>query len=221
MHGTAIAEWLAEQRFCPIYLVRHPIPSALSIVKSGTTARAEANLRHAGFRTRFLDERQVDLGWSSWIRIRVGKSGPRMVSGQHGSTPGGESKTPAMAGGFLRGTVAFCAEFDPILGRRLGLDHPERMLRALRIPSPSTHGDSHAQLQDEDPMEQIRTWQGDVDSETEAGLFRIVDRFDIDIYRRGSAMPDQGVPESSIGVRPTRHRLQSSIGSPRPSHQER
>ena len=79
----------------------------------------------------------------------------------------------------------------PILGRRLGLDHPERMLRALRIPSPSTHGDSHAKLQDEDPMEQIRSWQGDVDSETEAGLFRIVDRFDIDIYRRGSAMPDR------------------------------
>ena len=47
-----------------------------------------------------------------------------------------KARPRAMDGGLLRGTVAFCAESDPILGQRLGLDDPERMLRALRTPSP-------------------------------------------------------------------------------------
>ena len=192
VHGTAIAEWLAEQRLYPVYLVRHPIPSALSIVRSGTTARAEANLRHAGFRTRFLDERQVNLGWS------ILGSGSALEKAVLEWCLDNMGPLRAVKARPQRWTVVSYEELMlsapsliPILGQRLGLDHPERMLRALRIPSPSTHGDSHAKLQDEGPMEQIRTWQRDIDSETEAGLFRIVDRFDIDIYRRGSAMPDR------------------------------
>lgn len=76
----------------------------------------------------------------------------------------------------------------PLLGRRLDLRDPKRMLRVLRTPSPSTAVGSRDKLRQMEPQ-LLRLWQQDVDPETQARLFKIVDRFEIDVYRPGSIMP--------------------------------
>jgi hypothetical protein len=190
VHGTAIAEWLAEQRLLPVYLVRHPISSALSMVRSGTTARAEANLRHEGFRNRYLDDDLVKFAWSilgsgsplegavlEWCLDNLGPI--RAVN-----------KRPERWMVLAYEELMLSAErLIPLLGRRLELRHPERMLRVLRTPSPSTHGESHAKLRQMGPLEQLEAWQRDVDRATEARLFQIVERFAIDSYQPGTILP--------------------------------
>jgi hypothetical protein len=198
VHGTAIAEWFAEQRLFPVYLVRHPISSALSMVRSGTTARAEANLRHEGFRTRFLNDELVTFAWSilesgssldgavlEWCLDNLGPL--RAVN-----------KRPErwMVLGYEE-LMLSAERLIPLLGRRLELRHPERMLRVLRTPSPSTHSESHAKLRQMEPLDQLEAWQRDVDSTTEARLFEIVERFGIDIYQLGTIMPTR--PYRNLG----------------------
>jgi len=190
VHGTAIAEWLAEQRLLPVYLVRHPISSALSMVRSGTTARAEANLRHEGFRNRFLDEDLVELAWSilesataldravlEWCLDNLGPL--RAVK-----------KRPERWMVLSYEELMLSTErLIPLLGRHLQLRDPERMLRVLRTPSPSTHGESHDKLRQMEPIQQLELWQRDIDGETQERLFQIVERFGIDIYQSGAVLP--------------------------------
>jgi hypothetical protein len=190
VHGTAIAEWLAKQRLRPVYLVRHPISSALSMARAGAIPRAEANLRHSGFRTRFLDDDLVELGWSilehgsplersvlEWCLDNVGPL--RAVK-----------KRPERWIVLSYEELMLSAErLIPLLGRRLELRHPERMFRVLRTPSPSTHNESQAKLKQMEPLQQLALWRQSVDRETEVKLFQIVERFGIDVYQPGTIMP--------------------------------
>jgi Sulfotransferase domain len=65
VYALAIADWIDQQElgFKIVYLLRHPIPTALSMMR-GCTLRAEANLRHQSFRERHLTKAQVELGWT-------------------------------------------------------------------------------------------------------------------------------------------------------------
>jgi hypothetical protein len=190
VHATAIAGWIAEQGLRPVYLVRHPIASALSMTRSGTTLRAEANLRHEGFVNRFLADDQVELGWSV-----LGSSSPleRFVLewclDNLGPLRAVEAAPERWTVLSYEELVLSATRLVPVLGDRLDLRHPERMLRVVRTPSASSIGGSQAKLRQRDPLQLVGTWQRDVDRERQARLFEIVERFEIDVYRLGRTMP--------------------------------
>jgi hypothetical protein len=201
VHSSAIAEWIAEG-LRPVYLVRHPIASALSMTRSAITLRAEANLRHEGFRTRFLDDDLIELGWAI---LRSGSLLEKFLLEWCLDNLGplqAWTKRPE------RWTLISYEELMlsptrliPLLGRRLDLREPDRMLRMLRTPSPSTVRENDTKLRQMEPRQQLRLWQRDVDGETQARLFQIVERFEIDVYRRDRIMPTE--PYLNLGDTPS------------------
>jgi len=192
VHATAIAEWIANQGLRPVYLVRHPIASALSMTRSATTLRVEANLRHEGFRARFLGDDQVELAWSVMesgsplerfvLEWCLDNLGPLRASRKH------PDRWTVLS---YEELVLSATRLVPVLGRRLDLHDPDRMLRVVRTPSASTRGGSHAKLRQKDPLQLVGLWERDVDHETQARLFEIVERFEIDVYRPDTIMPTE------------------------------
>jgi hypothetical protein len=190
VHATAIAEWIVEQGLCPVYLIRHPVATALSATRSSIIHRAEANLRHEGFRRRFLNDDLIELGWSI---LRSGSPLEKFVLEWCLDNLG---PLHAMRKDPARWTVVSYEEMmtsptrlSALLGRRLELRRPERMLKVLRTPSPSTTRGRDAKLRHTEPVALLGLWQREVDAKTQATLFEIVERFHIDAYRPGETMP--------------------------------
>ena len=150
----------------------------------------EANLRHAGFRARFLDDDTVEYGWSI---LQSGSPLERAVLewslDNLGPLRAFQERPEKWMVLSYEELMLSTQRLIPLLARRLKLNDHKRMLRVLRTPSPSTHGKSHDKVRTLKPVQQLALWQQEVDHDAEARLFEIVHRFGIDIYEPGAMIP--------------------------------
>jgi hypothetical protein len=190
VNATALAEWLDDQRlgFDMVYLLRHPVPTVVSMAAS-VALRAEANLRHEGFVSRYLTDEQVRLGWDL---LRDGSPLQRYALDWCL-----DSIVPfrAVADQGRDWTVLTYEELSlsprqtvALLTQRLGLTEPDRLLAQMQVPSQSTAQGRLDVLATEDALQRVSRWRDRVDPQDVRAIHEVVDRFGIDAYEPDSAI---------------------------------
>ena len=188
VHATGIADWITAQPLplLPVFLVRHPIATALSMARSNIQLRAPANLAHPGFRSRHLGSALTSFAWEV---LDTGSAVEKFV-------------------------LEWC--LDNLVPYREMLEHPERwnsityeelmlnpeaslrrlgsdldlavtshMTELARIPSASTSIQRRESVATSDILSLLERWRDRIDESLEEKAFQIVDRFGIRIYEEG------------------------------------
>ena len=141
VYAASIADWIQEQSFGfkTIYLIRHPIPTALSMSR-GCTLRIEANLKHPTFAEKFLNQQLVEFSW--WMLEHGSELEKRVLEWcLDNIVPWTIVKTRP------RDWLVITYEelmLSPdrslqLIADHLGLRHIERLRQAMTRPSASTH----------------------------------------------------------------------------------
>lgn len=172
-----------------LYSTRHPVPSALSVIRNGWALTAHAYLRDPEFVARWLNDDQVAFAWDvlreasplqqhvlNWalenlVPLRRLQANPHwlFVSYEHATLD------PA-------GTVDFLAE-------HLDLPDRGRMLKQVRTASRSTRKLSSTFEPADEARARLRAWRQHVSPEEERAALGILDRFEIPAYRPGADLP--------------------------------
>lgn len=185
---TSICEWIDDQDlgFKIVYLIRHPIPTALSLVH-GSMLRPEANLLHEGFRNRYLSDELATYAWG------IVQNGSEFEKGVLQWCLDNLVLWRAITRG-NRNWLLFTYEellLSPVnsiqlIAERLELSHLDRLLRRIRIPSATTWPDRVEIVEKANPVQRVKEWQVQVTESAQRTAFEIVSRFGIDAYELGS-----------------------------------
>lgn len=192
VYATAVADWITKHvpHIRPLYLFRHPIATALSMVRSANILRAEANLRHQAFREKYLTE---DLERLSRQILREGTPLEKFVLEWCLDNLGPLHAVAEDPDRWLmvsyeelaskpEGTLEFLAE-------RLEIAGISRSFSRTRVPSASTRPSRRRGLQEPASRSLIARWQGELEQARHDEAFDIVERFGIDLYATGKAFP--------------------------------
>jgi hypothetical protein len=187
-----LAPWVDDQDlgFTIIYLVRHPIPCALSHVRGvqwrsdeakAVPMKAEASLRHERFVRRNLTKEQERLGWNI---LRHGSDLERYVLDWclDNVVPFRALRArPSWL--FLTYEELLLSPHAAVelLAARLAMRRPDKMLARMKVPSKST-------VEARDDRQQavrhhVAAWRDKVPEAEQRRLFEIVGAFEIDIYK--------------------------------------
>lgn len=172
-----------------VYSTRHPIPSALSVIRNDWALTAHAYLRDEAFVAAWLDEAQTALAWDllrsgaplqqhvlNWtlenlVPLRLLPKRPHWCYVSY------EQATLDPAG-----TVAFLAE-------RLDLPNRDRMMKQVQAASRSTRKLASTYDPERDAQGRLRAWRRHVSEEDERTAMHILEAFEIDLYRAGEDLP--------------------------------
>lgn len=190
VNATAVADWIDDQAlgFDVICLVRHPVPTVLSMVKAGMTFGVEANLNHESFVERFLSPDQVEFA------KRVIADGSELERCALEWSLDNLGLMRAVQAG--RGWAMLTYEeinLSPIqtiefLSERFGLERPDLMLRQVGVASSSTASSRLEAMAQEGASRRVAGWQDSVDEATQEAILGICDSLGVDIYQRGQAL---------------------------------
>jgi len=172
-----------------VYSTRHPIPTALSVLRNGWALTAQAYLQDPRFVEAWLTEDLVAYAWDvlrggtpleqhvlNWtlenlVPLRLLPERPHWLFAPY------ETATLDPAG-----TV-------DLLVNHLDLPDRKRMLKQARVASRSTRRLSSTFDPEEAARERLRAWRRHVTEPEEDAAFRILDRFGVGLYRRGEDLP--------------------------------
>lgn len=198
VHATAIVEWIIHQElnFQPILLIRHPIATALSLLKSSNALRSKANLLHTGFREDYLDDRLINLAES------ILKRGDQMecfvlewcldnlpIQRAHERNP------EWLLISYEEMNLNPVASIE-LIADKFDLD-TGKLMKVMGNPSASTTRDRREALQ-ADKSRKISRWRTVVDKQTEKRLFSIIKEFGIEFYSEGSLLPQRALLNFTI-----------------------
>ncbi len=184
VNATAIAKWIDDQQlgFDMVYLLRHPVPTVLSMASS-VALRAEANLRNPAFVSQFLEPSQEELGWEL---LRRGSTMQRFALEWCL-----DSMVPfrAVATGGRDWLVMTYEELNlsprdsvGLLSDRLALTRPDKLLERMQVPSQSTAYGRIGAVAREDALRRISRWVDKVSDGALWEIFEVIDAFGIDAY---------------------------------------
>ncbi|MDX1419151.1 MAG: hypothetical protein R3181_04225 [Rubricoccaceae bacterium] len=193
-----LIDWL-DQTFALhiVYSTRHPLPASLSVIRNGWALTAQAYLQDPRFVEAWLTERDVAYAWDvlrggtpleqhvlNWtlenlVPLRLLPERPRWLVVPY------EAATLDPAG-----TVDLLAD-------RLDLPDRERMRKQARVASRSTRRLASAFDPADEARARLRSWRRHVTEAEEDAAFRILDRFGVDLYRRGEDLP-AGAPAGAL-----------------------
>lgn len=186
--ANGITGFIADEGFLVVHLLRHPIPTALSM---GRTRRFldEAFLRHATFPGRFLTPAQHALA------EEIVASGDRL---RRGVLEWCLANLEPLAEGRERSDGWVTLTYEELVLRPhevlrafaplVRIDDPTPMLERLDVPSASTHPERLRHLQDTDAWRRITDWRRHIDDADEQAAFEVADAFGIDAYVAGSPL---------------------------------
>ncbi len=174
-----------------VYLTRHPIPTALSIIRNRWSPTTSAYLRNETFVARHLNDRQYAfcrdlmkkgtllqqhvLNWvlENRIPLQLLPQRPRWLHLSYEEM------------------ILLPEQVLPTLARDLELTDLDRMKKIVRSPSRSTKKPSSVYTSTTPPLEQLRFWQDRLSREEQRSLFEIMDMLELSLYRPDSPLPTQ------------------------------
>lgn len=172
-----------------VYSTRHPIPTALSILRNEWGLTAQAYLRDAHFAATYLDQPQLDFAWDvlrhgsplqqhvlNWVLenlvpLRLLPQRPHWLYVPYEQTVLDPD-----------GTIALLAE-------NLDLPDVDRMRKQVHAASRSTRRLVSTYDPAEEARGRLRAWRRHVSEEEEREAMALLERFEIDLYRRGEDVP--------------------------------
>jgi len=187
VHGTAIADWLMESELHldPVFLVRHPVSTALSMQRSGVTLRALANLSSPGFRSKHLGSVLAEFSWGV---LNDGSEPERRVLEWCL-----DNLVPYRLWSEKKSTWTLITYEElalntrrslEYLGEQLDVEVTQRMVDSLSTPSASTSKERRDDVAKSDVAERLVRWRSEDHGSLESRAFEIVEHFDIRIYSR-------------------------------------
>jgi len=190
LNTKPLIDWFT-QRFDiePVYLLRHPIPSALSTIRRRWGCVAGAFLKDDSFCRTYLDENQVNeccriLERGSDLQKHVLEWGldnlvPLSIYDQRPWLTLTYEELIARPGPVCR-----------LLADRHDLPDPERMHQRIARPSRTALSHSKTDITEKGSQYLLRRWLDEVDPETARGAMSILqDLLDIRVYRHDSPYP--------------------------------
>ena len=188
VYAASIADWIQEQSFGfkTIYLIRHPIPTALSMSR-GCTLRIAANLKHPTFAQKFLNQHLVEFSW--WMLDHGSELEMRVLEW--------------CLDNIVPWTIVNTRQHDwlvityeelmlspdrslQLIADHLGLRHVERLRQAMIRPSASTHNSRVKLVRSSDPVSLVQAWRSSVSAEMEKQVYAIIQEFGISAYEYGA-----------------------------------
>lgn len=177
------------------YATRHPIPTALSVMRNGWGLTARSYLQDQAFASKHLSTSQLDYAWDL---LRMGT--PLQ---QHVMNWAVENLVPLkllperpdwLHVSYEEAILAPEATLDR-LKSALHLPDRDRMLRQIGMASRSTRKLVSATRAQNDARGALASWRKHVTEEDERAAFQTLDRFGIDLYRFGRDTPiERAVP---------------------------
>ena len=188
VHSLGIADWIFQQDlgFKVIYLLRHPMPTALSNAR-GCTLRAEANLRHKSFRERYLTKAQVELGWT--VLHDGSEFEKQILEWCLDNIVPWKIVTTRPHDWLILTYEELVLSPDRslrLIADRLGLRHFDRLRRVMTRPSASTYDSRLKLVRSSDPESLVQEWRSSVSAEMEAQAHTIIQEFGVSAYECGS-----------------------------------
>jgi hypothetical protein len=187
IYAASIIDWIEDQAFGfkTIYLIRHPIPNALSMAR-GCTLRVEANLVHPTFARKFLNRHLIEFSWSI---LKGGTEFEKRVLEW--------CLDNLVAWEFLRRQHDWLLiTYEELLlspnlslqliADHLDLQHVGRLSHVMNRPSAATHESRLKLVRSSDPAFLIQEWRANITSEMEERAYVIIQEFGISAYEYGS-----------------------------------
>ena len=186
--GKGLFDWFVNRKDVEvIYQLRHPIPTALSIMRLGWDLTLDAYLSNQNFIAEYLDEDKYNY----CISI---KNGEDLLS-KYVLNWVLENLIPLKSKSLYTTYIISYEELliNPELHlfelcKRLDLNNQKLMYDMIKRPSRSSSFSSKETIQNMkelDVQNLIGSWKKDVDDKTEKRLMNILIKFELDIYRFG------------------------------------
>jgi hypothetical protein len=184
-----------------VYSTRHPIPTALSVMRNGWGLTVRSYLQDEQFASNHLNDRQLDYAWDL---LRAGT--PLQ---QHMLNWAVENlvplrllpKRPQWLYASYEEALLAPEETLERLETTLHLPDRDRMFRQIGTASRSTRKLVSATRAQDDARGALASWRKHVTEEDERVAFEVLDRFGIDLYRFGHDLPvERTVPAEADEV---------------------
>lgn len=188
--AKGLMDWIeARFRVQTVYLTRHPIPTALSILRNGWDLTAQAYLHCEPFVEQHLDARQEAKAWDL---LRSGTS-----LQQHVLNWGLENLLPLRVlpdrPHWLHLTYEDCVLHPETviqaLADHLDLENAERMRKRVGTPSRSTKRAISTYAAEQAGMERLARWQRHVDETARTQVQEVLSLLEIDLYETSESLP--------------------------------
>lgn len=174
-----------------VYATRHPIPTALSVMRNGWGLTARSYLQDDAFASEHLSPSQLDYAWDL---LRTGT--PLQ---QHVMNWAVENIVPLRLLPerpdwlYVSYEEALLAPEETLdrLAATLYLPDRDRMLRQIGTASRSTRKLVSATRARDNAQHAVAAWRKYVTADDERAAFQVLDRFGIDLYRPGHDAPVQ------------------------------
>lgn len=185
IHATAIADWIMGQGFgfTPLYLVRHPLATALSMTHSGMIVRSSSNLQHKEFRDRYLNGDLINLAESILER---GTELEKFVLEWCLDNIVTYKTWQQSKWAFITYEELLLQPERSLayLCETLKLSDAPRLIELAKVPSAATVPKRRSAVAD-NGRQQIARWRSFVDEAAEVRAFAITEAFGFDLYQVG------------------------------------
>ncbi len=189
-----LIDWFAE-RFDGdiVYLIRHPIPTALSIIRRNWGCTAEAFLQNDHFRHTYLDEAKAKechhiLEYGSTLQKYV------LEWGLENLVPLSVFQERSWLTVTYEELIARPAPMCRLLATRLDLSDPERMIQRMSRPSKTTQARSKVDIVEKGSTYLLERWRDEIDPQAAREAMEMLeDLCNVSVYAAESPFPLPGL----------------------------
>lgn len=189
LNAMPLMDWFSENFNVKIlYLVRHPIPVSLSIIKRTWGNTAEAFLHNPHFTQSHMNERLIRFSSS------ILENGTKLqkfvlewcLENLYPLFVVNKRKCLTIT---YEELVLRPRQMVNLICEYLNLPNREKMLSTKLKPSINTSKRSKKDIKTRSPSYLVNRWKKEIDEESEAKAMGILEEFGIDAYEKGSTVP--------------------------------
>lgn len=193
LNAPYLIDWFADNFDVHIvYLVRHPIPTALSIIKENWGCTAKAFLNNSWLKENFLSDEQLA---TSRMILEEGTKLDKFVLEWCFSNlyPLKVFKERSWLTISYEELLLRNRKVSDLICERFELEDPEKMSKRVFKPSKTSSKQSQQDIESLGPAYLINRWRNEVDDKIQDKVMEILTVFDINAYTKMSAMPSEEI----------------------------
>ena len=192
--GLPLIKWFQDNFDVKIgYLIRHPVPTALSIMEFGWEPECFEFLENRYFVENLLTSNQID------VARRIENSDDLL--GRHVLDWCLKNLVPLKEIENQNASNWLCLSYEDLVLRPIevvrhmandfGLNDVESMLRQVKLPSRTVTSSTSGRVEDSSYL--LSRWRDKISNDQEKALMKILDAFELDIYTVGRDEPTSAV----------------------------
>jgi len=189
LNALPLIDWFEENfNIKIIYLVRHPIPTSLSIIQRNWGNEAKSFLQNPYFIKKYLNKQKLNFS------IKILENGTNLEKFvlewclNHFYTLSVFTNRKWLTITYEE-LVLRPRQIVDLICDYLDLPDREKMLEIIHTPSKTTSRQSKKDIIEKGPSFLINRWKNKIDENVESEAMNILEEFGIDTYKKGSTIP--------------------------------